>query len=64
MGTLKKEFLEEALGADAVQIMRDIKATLDPKGILNPGKMFPTPGGSAQESFLTALPTLEGLTPG
>ena len=64
VGTLKKEFLEEALGADAVQIMRDIKATLDPKGILNPGKMFPTPGGSAQESFLTALPTLEGLTPG
>lgn len=64
IGSLKKEFLEEAVGPLGVSIMRDIKAALDPKGILNPGKMFPTPGGSALESFITALPTLEGLTPG
>ena len=64
IGTLKKEFLEEALGTASVQVMRDIKVALDPKGILNPGKMFPTPGGSALDSFLTALPTLQGLTPG
>ncbi len=64
IGSLKKEFLEEAVGPLGVEIMRDIKNALDPKGILNPGKMFPTPGGSAMESFLTALPTLEGLTPG
>ncbi len=64
IGSLKKEFLEEALGPLGVGVMRDIKAALDPKGILNPGKMFPTPGGSALESFITALPTLEGLTPG
>ena len=64
VGSLKKEFLEEAVGPVSLQIMRDIKSALDPKGLLNPGKMFPTPGGSALESFLTALPTLEGLTPG
>ena len=64
IGSLKKEFLEEALGPLAVQIMRDIKQALDPKAILNPGKMFPTPGGAALESFITALPTLEGMTPG
>ena len=60
---LKKEFLEEALGADAVEIMRDIKSVLDPKWLLNQNKMFPT-GAGAMESFLLALPTLEGLTPG
>ncbi|GEM_PF-6023276 len=64
IGSLKKEFLEEAVGPLGVEIMRDIKKALDPKGILNPDKMFPTPGGSAMDSFLTALPTLEGLTPG
>ena len=64
IGSLKKEFLEEALGPLGVQVMRDIKAALDPKGILNQDKIFPTAGGSALESFLTALPTLEGLTPG
>ena len=64
IGTLKREFLEEAVGADALGIMREIKGILDPKGILNPGKMFPTPGTDSLENFLTALPTLEGLTPG
>jgi glycolate oxidase len=63
IGSLKKEFLEEALGKDAVQIMRDIKHVFDPKGLLNQNKMFPT-GAGAMESFLLALPTLEGLTPG
>ena len=53
----------QALGADAVQIMRDIKSVLDPKWLLNQNKMFPT-GAGAMESFLLALPTLEGLTPG
>ena len=49
--------------ADVAQIMRDIKSVLDPKWLLNQNKMFPT-GAGAMESFLLALPTLEGLTPG
>ncbi|MBI2888099.1 MAG: FAD-binding protein [Chloroflexi bacterium] len=64
VGSLKKEFLEEAVGPLAVQIMRDIKAALDPKGLLNQGKMFPSGSGPAMEDFLTALPTLQGITPG
>ncbi len=65
IGTLKREFLEEDLGADAVQIMRGIKQVLDPKGLLNPHKVFPEMSGAeARADFLRTLPALEGLTPG
>jgi len=40
VGLGKREFLEQEHGAEALAVMRGIKATLDPKGILNPGKMF------------------------
>ncbi len=40
VGLGKREFLEAEHGADALAVMRSIKATLDPKGIMNPGKMF------------------------
>ncbi len=42
IGLLKKEFLERDLGSAQVEAMRRIKAALDPLGILNPGKIFPT----------------------
>jgi D-lactate dehydrogenase (cytochrome) len=32
--------LEQEHGAEALAVMRSIKTTLDPRGILNPGKMF------------------------
>jgi glycolate oxidase len=64
IGTLKREFLEEDLGVDAVEIMRGIKQVLDPKGLLNPHKIFPESGGRAPEGFLRTLPALDGLTPG
>jgi D-lactate dehydrogenase (cytochrome) len=40
VGLGKREFLEAEHGAEALAVMRGIKASLDPKGILNPGKMF------------------------
>jgi D-lactate dehydrogenase (cytochrome) len=40
VGIGKREFLEQEHGAEALAVMRSIKATLDPRGILNPGKMF------------------------
>ena len=40
IGTGKREFLEQEHGVEALAVMRSIKATLDPKGILNPGKIF------------------------
>jgi D-lactate dehydrogenase (cytochrome) len=40
VGMGKREFLEREHGAEALAVMRGIKNSLDPKGILNPGKMF------------------------
>ena len=40
VGLGKREFLEAEHGAEALAVMRALKATLDPAGILNPGKMF------------------------
>ena len=39
IGLAKRKYLSEEHGA-AVEVMRRIKQVLDPKGILNPGKMF------------------------
>ncbi|MFQ3318415.1 MAG: D-lactate dehydrogenase (cytochrome) [Natronomonas sp.] len=41
IGMGKRTFLEREHGAGTVQVMRGIKAALDPKDILNPGKIFP-----------------------
>ena len=40
VGLVKKDFLARNLGAGAVEMMKAIKRSLDPKGILNPGKIF------------------------
>jgi len=41
IGTTKAQFLPMELSSQALALMRSIKALLDPKGILNPGKIFP-----------------------
>ncbi|OYV14006.1 MAG: FAD linked oxidase [Methanosaeta sp. ASO1] len=42
IGLARAEYLLEQLGSDAFSLMHSIKRALDPKGILNPGKMgFP-----------------------
>jgi glycolate oxidase len=45
IGLLKKQFLELDLGPEALRVMRAIKDALDPLGLMNPGKIFPDPGG-------------------
>lgn len=40
VGTLKKPYLESAVGPLAIGVMRSVRRALDPNGILNPGKIF------------------------
>ena len=40
IGSSRREWLEVQKGADAVRVMRAIKAALDPLGILNPGRVL------------------------
>lgn len=43
IGVLKKAFLHHSVDEHALSAMRSIKQSLDPKGILNPGKIFDLP---------------------
>jgi glycolate oxidase len=40
VGLAKKGWLRQQMGDASLELMRQIKRTLDPKGLLNPGKMF------------------------
>jgi len=44
IGYVKAPYLNIALDEATIRAMRKIKAALDPKGILNPGKMFMVSG--------------------
>ena len=44
IGLEKKPYLQNQLGAAGIKLLQDIKRTLDPKNLLNPGKMFDMPG--------------------
>jgi glycolate oxidase len=40
VGLAKKKFLPAAIGDASLSLLRQLKKTLDPRGILNPGKIF------------------------
>jgi D-lactate dehydrogenase (cytochrome) len=40
IGIGKREFLVQEHGAETLAVMRSVKTALDPRGILNPGKIF------------------------
>jgi glycolate oxidase len=40
VGLAKKQFLKDQLGEGSFELMRTIKKSLDPSGLLNPGKIF------------------------
>ena len=40
VGQGKRGFLEREHGAEALAVMRQVKAAIDPRGIMNPGKLF------------------------
>ncbi|ABC21581.1 FAD-binding oxidoreductase [Rhodospirillum rubrum] len=50
IGLGKRDTLEAEHGAPAIALMRGLKATLDPHGLLNPGKIFPDAVDSPRET--------------
>ncbi len=42
IGLEKREFLKHSRSTDEIALMKTLKRALDPKGILNPGKIFST----------------------
>ncbi len=40
IGLVKKAYLESTRSAAEIEVMRGVKRVLDPKGLLNPGKLF------------------------
>jgi glycolate oxidase len=55
IGMAKKEYLARQIGSGGVRVMKRIKDAFDPKGILNPGKIF------ADEDPCTQAPVEEGF---
>ena len=41
IGLVQKGYLDLAFSAPALDLQRQIKAVVDPTGIMNPGKFFP-----------------------
>ena len=41
VGTLKRPYMERALGGTSIEVQRRIKQALDPLNIMNPGKVLP-----------------------
>jgi len=48
VGYTKLPYLEKQIGPAGVELMTRIKAALDPRGLLNPGKKIPEPAGHAE----------------
>jgi FAD/FMN-containing dehydrogenase len=46
IGLDKREYLRHSRSTEEIELMRTLKLALDPKGILNPGKIFANPGNS------------------
>jgi glycolate oxidase len=47
IGVTKAEFLPLEQSSELIELQRAIKGVFDPKGLLNPGKIFPAPGHRA-----------------
>jgi FAD/FMN-containing dehydrogenase len=50
IGTIKRPYLHHSRTSAEIDVMRRLKAALDPNGILNPGKVLPTETTAAADS--------------
>jgi len=54
IGFKNRNYLAYAKSPDAIKIMKNIKSVLDPKGILNPYKVFPDSQVDSRNTYLKA----------
>jgi len=54
VGYAKAPFLDLALTAPTIELMKTIKQAMDPNGILNPGKVFESPMPAHQVGFVNS----------
>ncbi|MGE0886164.1 MAG: FAD-binding oxidoreductase [Blastocatellales bacterium] len=54
VGYAKAPFLDLALTEPTIDLMKTIKQAMDPKGILNPGKLFESPLASHEVGFINS----------
>jgi glycolate oxidase len=54
VGYAKAPFLDLALTAPTIELMKAIKQTMDPNGILNPGKVFESPMSAHEVGFVNS----------
>ena len=47
IGDVKRRFLAEEIGPEAVALLAAMKRACDPDGVMNPGKLYPTAGRAA-----------------
>ncbi|HEX7036749.1 MAG TPA: FAD-binding oxidoreductase [Pseudomonadales bacterium] len=45
VGLLKRDFLSYSRSAEEIALMRSLKSVFDPRGVMNPGKLFPPVSG-------------------
>jgi len=61
VGIEKRNFMPLMFSRDELSAMQDIKEIFDPKGLLNPGKIFPETGIGGQRSAASPQPLQEAV---
>ena len=50
IGVLKRPYLSMEQSPELIALQKRIKSAFDPKGLLNPGKIFPADGGNGHRA--------------
>ena len=61
IGSDKRCYLDWMFSRDDLETMQLVRAALDPTGIANPGKIFPTPRGCGEASRTVRVLQAEGV---
>jgi glycolate oxidase subunit GlcD len=60
IGTEKAEFMPLMFSENDLRLMRSLREVWNPRGLCNPGKIFPTSHGCGEKAFLSSARSLPG----